>query len=349
MAVITLDVEKMKRLHSGLGQFCLHLSKEIIAQDDKDTFCFYIDKSQVDNFGEKYIYITNSKMDRYIGVDAQSDLWHCMHQEPKYFPRNKNSKLIMTIHDLNFLDKYSGMKREKKLKRLQQIVNKVQGIAFISEHTKKVAFKNLTIPQVPNKVIYNGVALGSEEEICPEFVKSERPFLFTIGIIGEKKNFHVLVEAMKHLPEFDLYICGNNSSDYAVKIRRLITEHNLGGQVYLPGEISEGEKKWMYTNCSSFIFPSLSEGFGLPVVEAMNFGKPLVLSNLSSLPEIGGEQAYYLDDFSPVEISQKIRKAINEDSKSKKEALIKRALKFNWKNSAQEYLNLYKQVLNLKG
>ena len=269
-----------------------------------------------------------------------------MHQEAKYFPKDKTTKILLTIHDLNFLDKYTGAKKERKLKNLQKLVNKASGIAYISEFTKKIAEQHLELPDVLQKVIYNGVSVSNANPIKPEFVDDSKAFLFSIGIIGEKKNFHVLIEAMKNLPDLNLYLCGNATSKYADKIRTLIAKHDLGKRVFLPGEISEAEKTWMFENCKAFVFPSLSEGFGLPVVEAMHFGKPVILSKLTSLPEIGGDEATYLDNFLPEEIANKIEISINNDTSENQESLRKRASLFSWEKAAEQYLEIYNTILS---
>ena len=140
-----------------------------------------------------------------------------MHQEAKYFPKDKTTKILLTIHDLNFLDKYTGAKKERKLKNLQKLVNKASGIAYISEFTKKIAEQHLELPDVLQKVIYNGVSVSDANPIKPEFVDDSKAFLFSIGIIGEKKNFHVLIEAMKNLPDLNLYLCGNAAQSMQIK------------------------------------------------------------------------------------------------------------------------------------
>ena len=71
----------------------------------------------------------------------------------------------------------------------------------------------------------------------------------------------------------------------------------LEERIILPGEISDMDKYWLYKNCEAFVFPSMYEGFGLPVIEAMNFGKPVFLSTFSSLPEVGGKYALYWENF----------------------------------------------------
>ena len=344
MSRFFLDMEKLKTPNSGLGQFCAHIGKAI-EETAEEEIGVYVDEEHLTFFETKNTVLWK-RSHQYFGVSVKADLWHCMHQEAKYFPKDKTTKILLTIHDLNFLDKYTGAKKERKLKNLQKLVNKASGIAYISEFTKKIAEQHLELPDVLQKVIYNGVSVSNANPIKPAFVDGSKAFLFSIGIIWEKKNFHVLIEAMKNLPDLNLYLCGNATSKYADKIRTLIAKHDLGKRVFLPGEISEAEKTWMFENCKAFVFPSLSEGFGLPVVEAMHFGKPVILSKLTSLPEIGGDEATYLDNFLPEEIANKIEISINNDTSENQESLRKRASLFSWEKAAEQYLEIYNTILS---
>ncbi|HEY9046964.1 MAG TPA: glycosyltransferase, partial [Ohtaekwangia sp.] len=93
------------------------------------------------------------------------------------------------------------------------------------------------------------------------------------------------------------------------------------------------------------IFPSLAEGFGLPVLEAMYYGKPVFLSKLTSLPEVGGEHAYYFDNFSPEHMREVFVKGMHHYETTHPEAMIKAwALRFSWDNTAKEYLSLYREL-----
>jgi len=343
MSQIFLDMEKLKRPNSGLGQFCAHLGVAIEGKSDEELG-FYVDENHL-NFFQSKNTILWKRSHQYLGIPVKANLWHCMHQEAKYFPKDKKTKIILTIHDLNFLDKYEGSKRTRKLKDLQKLVNKASGIVYISEYTKKIAEQHLTIPNIPQKVIYNGVAISKIDSRKPTFIRSNESFIFSIGIIGKKKNFHVLVEAMNKLPNLKLYLCGNDSSKYATRIKDLILKFNLTDRVIVTGEIAEPEKNWMFENCSAFVFPSLNEGFGLPVVEAMHFGKPVVLSKLTSLPEVGGNEATYLEDFSPTEIADKINFAIENQTPEHKKALQNRASLFSWQKAAKQYLEMYQAIL----
>jgi glycosyltransferase involved in cell wall biosynthesis len=119
-------------------------------------------------------------------------------------------------------------------------------------------------------------------------------------------------------------------------------------QVILTGKISDIEKQYYLKNCSAFVFPSLREGFGIPPIEAMRFGKPVFLSNSTSLPEIGGKHAFYWDHFEPKYMAEIFIKGIITYNAKKdwySEQYIKRAKSFDWNKAAKQYIELYKTIL----
>ncbi len=96
-----------------------------------------------------------------------------------------------------------------------------------------------------------------------------------------------------------LVVAGSAASPYAQEILRLARAEGVAERVLLPGNVTDAEKYWLLANAEAFVFPSLAEGFGLPVVEAMSLGKPVFLSTRTSLPETGGPEAFYWPDFDP--------------------------------------------------
>lgn len=346
MVKVVIDLEKIKRPNSGLGQFCLHLSKEIVHSAKATEIGVYLPKDQFNLFPNQE-RIAWKSIHKLVGVNVKTKLWHSFHQEAVYFPKDKSVKRILTIHDLNFLANYTGKKQLKMLERLQHLVNQSSVVTFISNYTETIAKQHLKFPtSTVTKVISNGIALDlTVKAQKPTWIDSSSPFLFSIGIIGEKKNFHVLIEMMLYLPELKLYISGKKDSTYAKTIVDLIAAFGLTNRVLLSGEVSEAEKIWLYKNCSAFVFPSKNEGFGLPVVEAMSFGKPLVLSRLTSLPEIGGELADYFSDFEPENMAKIVKESINKHTLLKKQELQQRASLFSWNKAAKGYLAIYTNLL----
>jgi glycosyltransferase involved in cell wall biosynthesis len=171
--------------------------------------------------------------------------------------------------------------------------------------------------------------------------------LFTIGDITSKKNFHVLVEMLTRLPEYRLVVAGSKTNEYAKDLERRAAELGLADRVVLPGRVTESERLWLYANCHAFVFPSLTEGFGLPLIEAMSFGRPVFSSNRTSLPEVGGVLAFYWEKFEPQYMESVFRDGMRkyEADAEYPRKLRNRAGEFQWPRAARQYLALYREVL----
>ena len=110
--------------------------------------------------------------------------------------------------------------------------------------------------------------------------------------------------------------------------------------------ISEAQKAWAYGHCVGFVFPSFTEGFGLPPIEAMYFGKPVFLSRLTSLPEVGGDAAFYFDSFEPQAMRRVVERGL-QSAAAHAGAVQRHARQFNWDRAAQTYLKMYADTLGL--
>lgn len=347
MKSVFIEMEKLKNLNSGLGQFNLHLGKAIAAQNKEFDLNFYVPAGMNGVFGN-HQYIEHKSKHRYFSpVPKKMHLWHGTHQQSKYLPAGKNVKTILTVHDLNFLAKYQGWKKTRALRKLQALVNSMDQVVTISKYTSTVLQENINLEQKKPLVIYNGNTLEVVANARKPQWMPDKPFLFSIGIIAAKKNFHTLVAMMSKLPDLTLIIAGNNTGVYADMIRQEIKTWKQENRIILPGEITSEDRYWLYTHCEGFVFPSLAEGFGLPVVEALSVGKPVFLSTSSSLPEIGGDVAYYWQNFDFNHMAEVIEKGLTEcrTNPAKAETFKNHASLFSWKRSADDYLRLYHDVL----
>ena len=137
-----------------------------------------------------------------------------------------------------------------------------------------------------------------------------------------------------------LVIAGITQSElYKQKIIQEAIKHQVEKRVIFTGSISENDKQWYFKNCEAFVFPSLTEGFGLPVVEAM------FLSTHTSLPEIGGSVAYYFNSFDKEDMQQTIRQGLQHyHSTGASESVKARASLFSWKEAALKYLEVYRSL-----
>jgi len=154
---------------------------------------------------------------------------------------------------------------------------------------------------------------------------------------------------MKYFKDYQLVIAGDNNTRYGKQIKQHIIANNLNERIILPGSIGTEEKFWLYKNCEAFLFPSLAEGFGMPAIEAMKFGKPVFLSKFTSLPEIGGDHAFYFENFDEEYMSSFIQSNLsyyNNNKISLSDQIINHAEKFNWQKSITQYLQLYYKIAN---
>jgi len=346
MKRILIEMEKLKNPNSGLGQFCQNLGEEFQQINPQHLeLDFYLPTLQKNVFGEHFNYVKHFAIHKLFPVSSKIyDVWHCLQQDSNYLPTNKNTKLILTIHDLNFLEKYKGSKQKRELAALQKRVKKADVITVISKFTELIVRENLELYNKPVHVIYNGNSLKTiKNAIRPDYITFSN-FIFSIGIISEKKNFHTLLPLLRNNKQLHLVIAGNSNSSYAQQLISAAKKMGVDAQLHLPGIIDDASKYWLYKNCSAFVFPSLSEGFGLPVVEAMSMGKPVFLSYLSSLPEVGGAEAYYWKTFEPQSMIDVFEKGINDFTSEKSKRSVEWAQQFSWKNAAKAYLKLYEEI-----
>ena len=193
-------------------------------------------------------------------------------------------------------------------------------------------------------MIYNGCSFFEGERIeTPTNYKPSAPFLFSIGTVLRKKNFHVL-PCLLEQNDMELIIAGNPSK-YSDVVMEWAIKCGVESRVHLIGSIDDSDKDWYYRNCEAFVFPSIAEGFGLPVLEAMSYGKPTFLSKYTSLPEIGRDFAFYFDvDFTPRDMQRVLIDGLAEFEGRDVDTQIAYAKSFSWENMAREYCKIYNQL-----
>lgn len=345
---ILICLDPLKTPFNGLGRVSIDFSTELLRRDVKDSITYLV---PVKNHGyarqfPNIEFLTNVKK-IWSGYMRKYDLVHVTHQVSKFSIR-KAKKVVLTIHDLNFLYVKSSSKQKKYKRKVQKLVDKADYLCFISEFTKQECITHLTIePDKPKSVIYNGVnnliKSNAKPTWCP---KGE--FLFTVGQFTEKKNFHVLIPFLKLLPEsVSLVIAGQNNTSYGEKIKAIVEKEGLNGRVILPHTISEEEKSYLYYHCKAFVFPSIAEGFGLPVIEAMKCNKPVFCSDKTSLKEIGNAFAFFWKTFAPhsmLKVYQQGVSAFDKDQEFQQRQK-EYADSYTWKKNVDEYLKVYSSLL----
>jgi glycosyltransferase involved in cell wall biosynthesis len=349
MSNILVDLHRTGgNVYNGLYHFCYQLGKHLAMEAQPDVqLHFYVPRAQRNLFGKNVDYVTQYSLHKYYQPGTNRfDVWHIATTLSWYRPFGSKTKNIYTIHDLNFLneEEYEPAIRKKYLALIQQRINRADHLTFISNFARQQGTECLEIEGKPYDIIYNGCNLPGRISDEPIYLPP-KPFLFSIGQLHSRKNFHVL-PALLVGNDLELVIAGMNDFPYTEKVLQEAKKFRVEDRVKLIGPVSEEDKYWYYKNCEAFVFPSIGEGFGLPVIEAMYFGKPVFLSKFTSLPEIGGSVAYYFENFDAGCMQEVFENGMNDYScKHPQESIIERAKSFSWKKAADEYLNVYRKFL----
>ncbi|WP_010181328.1 glycosyltransferase family 4 protein [Aquimarina agarilytica] len=360
MKKIFLETHNINNLKSGFGQFNLNLVKALAEETDflKDhkIICNYNKNKVKKELGDSIFYKKYRQITRYplFRVKTKFDLWHSVNQNTKIEPFLKSTPYLLTIHDVNFMEEDSGERLDFRIKQFKGKIARSNAIVYISEFAKRSTHQHFKIPNIPEYVIYNGNTFNNvnnsnkDLKTSPFSPPSNKPFIFSIGQMVEKKNFHTLIEMVKFLPDLNLILAGDIRTEYTERLKKIIIDEKLSNRVHIVGRINDDEKIYYYKNCLAFTFPSLREGFGLPVLEAMTFGKPVFLANKSSLPEIGGKHSFYWDHFDPEYMADIFTKGMHDFNTNENfyiNEYIKHSKKFTWENAAKQYIEVYKSIL----
>ena len=338
-----IDYDKLKHPNTGLYTYCLELYSALQkVEEEYDIEITYLTTKKASLLLASKNVRRITLFDKLLfRVPSSIDVYHSPFQLGKFFPKGINS--VLTIHDLNFL--YEGkVNVDRFISRVQKRVDKCDFIVAISEFAKSDICKHLNLGNKPIKVVYNGCSFYQGQEVAaPTNYKPTNPFLFSIGTVLRKKNFHVLPCLLEN-NDMELVIAGN-PSDYSDAIMEEAIKYGVENRVHIIGSIDDADKDWYYRNCSAFVFPSLAEGFGLPVLEAMSYGRPIFLSKHTSLPEIGKDFAYYFDvDFTRSEMQKVLSQGLIEFADKDVSAQIEYAKSYTWENTAREYCKIYNQL-----
>ena len=348
MPHLFLDTERMANLTSGMGQVCLNLGRELVRQKPADwDITFLVAPNQVGIFGDTVRYRVATRWNRLIQF-WKYDVWHCLHQDTHYYPALP-TQFVYTVLDLNYLalPYYTVFKKERRRKRYQARINQASVVTTISKYVAQDVCQQLSVPaQKPVEVIYCGVALPKNAPKTPPAVMPGGPFLFFIGLLQAYKNVHTLLPLLVANPALWLVLAGPAKTEYSQQLWEQANQLGVADRLLLPGPVDEATKWWFYANCEAFMFPSLLEGFGIPVVEAMSFGKPVFSSPLTSLPEVGGDVAFYFPSFDAETVVETYRKGmkIYQTDPDMPEQLRHQSQKFSWEIAAAQYWQLYQRI-----
>jgi len=276
-----------------------------------------------------------------------------MIQQPILYPGH----VVTTMHDLTTA-RFDNPSKNKLVFRFKQIVykfvikvvaTKSKKIITPSEYVKDDLAKYARINSRKITVTYESSdEIEGDPLVIDELVNKK--FIMFVGRPNPHKNLYRLVDAFVELkktnPELLLVLAGKKDALFK-KIAKWVEDKNIVGVIFT-GFVSDNQLKWLYQNTAGYVFPSLSEGFGLPGLEAMRHGAPVISSNATCLPEIYGDAAIYFDPLDISDMVAKIDSIINNKQRSDSYVAkgYERIKNYSWKKMAQETLNVYKEALN---
>ena len=375
MAKIGVDVTSAVMQGGGIGRYTRELIRAVTQLDNTNQYHLFHAKTTKPNpipptphiqhhpapLSEAWLYRLwyRAKLPLPVQwVTGPLDLFH----SPDFVlpPVAGNIPTLLTVHDLSFVH-FPHAYTPALVTYLNQVVpwsvQRATHILADSEATKEdlVQFWHVSADKIT--VLYSGV--GAEFEpvtekkrllaIREKYQLGSAPYLFTVGTIQPRKNYQLLIRAYSQIARdwpHNLVIAGGKGWLYD-EILAEVKTHRLEDRVLFTGFADDADLPALYSGATLFLFPSLYEGFGLPIVEAMGCGVPVVSSHASCLPEVVGQAGVLLDPHSADLWQRTIHTLLLDTSRRVKMVAdgARQARHFRWQKSAEHLLSIYNQLL----
>jgi glycosyltransferase involved in cell wall biosynthesis len=354
---IAFDGTVLHGRKSGVGYYCEELLNAMMEIDHDDQFFVFSHqrlhltlRSSNGNlkfsnsmfFPVRAVYM-HALLPRILN-EAKPDLCHYTNF---LAPIAEDRPYVVTIHDMGLevlRDSHPIAKRIYTRRLIPRVARNARLIVANSEYSKWEVVRHLGIPEERIHV----TPLAASPHFKPVSSSHAAPYFLFVGNVEPRKNLERLIEAFAQVPSKDheLLIVGNKwyrAADVENKARAV----GLNGRVKFRGYVAKEELPALYSGATAFVYPSLLEGFGLPVVEAMACGTPVITSNNSALREVAGNAAVLIDPLSVRELTEAMTRLV-EDAGERREFSrrgLKRAAEFSWKRTAELTLDAYRQAL----
>lgn len=352
--------------NNGIGRTCIELIKELARQ--RDILPFEIElytqnlkgvsaKHLETEFKTRHIYLRNTpamvelvKRLRVREIFTKYDLQHITHN---YENVVDPARCIVTIHDAMFFsypENFLGAEENQKI--IPPFARGAKHVITISENSKREIMEYMDVPEEKITVIPWGIdtSLLFPHEVSGNRWSGKEKYFISVSCDRGRKNTITLLKAYDRFalnkPDHHLILVWRNPTEEAFAIA---AKPHLNGKVHFAKDISNEELADLYAGATSSFFPSLYEGFGLPIAESMACGVPCVTARNSSLEEVGGESAIYIDPLDADEIAAEMEKFENGsyDMAQLRKDSLNQASKFTWQNCATKTVEVYKRCLGV--
>lgn len=383
MAKIGIDIRLIGKKQTGSEAVFFNLTKNLALIDDQNKYLLFTDITDtaiLQNI-KLQLGIQGKPNFEIIPLVAVSPLrnkfgWNFW-TLPNYLRKNpvdvyltqyitpffvaKSIKIATVIHDISW-NFYPQLIKFKDLFFLKLLIplslKRADKIIAVSRFTRDEIIKYYNID--PQKVdwIYNAVSDNFQQEISAEKIEGIRKkydlpekFILYIGTLQPRKNLPALIEAYAKLPEniktgIKLFLAGGKGHNYDSDIDKTIGRYSLGGDVIMPGFIDEEDKPAIFKLSTVFCNPSFYEGFGIPILEAMSLGIPVLASDIAPHQEVAEDSILYFNPHNPDELKEKMLSLLIKDDFCKEltQKEILQAKNFSWQNTAQKTLEIFKNI-----
>lgn len=292
-------------------------------------------------------------LNRYYSIynlfNTNYDIFHPTYYDPYFLKYLRKKPFVLTVYDM-IHEKYpSFFKRKDKTSEYKYMLcQKANKIIAISNNTKKDLVEIFKIPDSKVEVVYLAGELRKDSNKNIE-LKLPKNYILYVGNRNGYKNFEHFVKSISPLliRNKELIILCSGGNHFSDKEEALFEKLNIRNQVLYFKVKSDNEMAKLYENAICFVYPSLYEGFGIPILEAFSCGCPVVLSNTSSFPEVAGDAGMYFDPYDEISIRNAIDKIINNNNL--RDILIKKGYErlniFSWYITAEKTKNVYESLL----
>lgn len=336
----------------GIGRYAYEIIRHIYALKTNHFFRIYIPSNPLPDMpkeASRWTYSINrpKTLWTFFGLPAaiKKDKPDVVFSPTHYIPRFVSTPRVMAIMDLSYLE-FPDMFRRQDLHKLVNwtaySVGKAKKIITISQHSKNAIIKAYGVPNKKVVVTYPGMT-----NISAKHYSVPQNYILSVGTIQPRKNFVRLIEAFSTItsknPGLELVIVGKKGWLYEETLEAP-TKFGVEKKVQFLHNVSDNELVTLYKHARCLVLPSLYEGFGFPVLEAMAYKCPVVVSNVSSLPEIAGDAGIYVDPDSVPSISQGLLKALTEKNDDRIKRGLLQAKKFSWEKAARQTLDVLENI-----
>jgi len=356
---------------TGIGNYTYELIENLSLIDSKNQYFILIPENKKwinsnDNF-TFYPLAINQEMNFWekcltgdMSIRFPIDAYHIPQNGIGLSLAGVNNQVI-TLHDIIpfKMPKTCNPKYLEIFERtLPDVIKKSECIITVSEYSKKDIVEHFNIPEntvYVTKLAAEKIYRPINKKLAKGFLKNdygiEDEYILYVGGLGKRKNIITLINAFEKFKKttnnkIKLVIAGNKSFYYPVLEQR-VNELNLSSQVLFPGFIPYDYMPYFYCGAICLAYPSLYEGFGLPPVEALACGTPVISSNATSLPEVLEDSALYFNPNDEMDLLRVMKEILNNDAL--KETLVKNGLnltkKLSWENTAKDTLKVYENIV----